>query len=159
MHNHLDVPDTAAIAAFAGGRASAFEPALCRLAGDGARMGVCWPGLLAPLPWFLYRKMYLWAAVVVLTPFAAMVMLREPTLLKYFASATAVLGAAGPCLYVRHARALIAEIRASATSPEDAMARIAQAGGVSIGGAALGVAVTLAGVALTFAPRLPGPLP
>ena len=24
----------------------------------------CWPGLLAPQAWFLYRKMYLWAALV-----------------------------------------------------------------------------------------------
>ena len=29
-----------------------------------ARWPFCWPGLLAPQAWFLYRKMYLWAALV-----------------------------------------------------------------------------------------------
>ncbi len=96
---------------------------------------LCWPAVLAPQAWFLYRKMYLWAALVS----------AGPLLLAYVPSLTwlnwgaAIVGAGGLRLYVGAARKTIARIHASAADEVDARALIARAGGVSWIGAAIGL--------------------
>ena len=109
------------------------------LAGFDAHMAggwpFCWPGLVAPQAWFLYRKMYLWAALVSAGPLA----------LGYFPKwgflewGTSALGAFGLKLYFAGAERAIARIRAETESEAEAQALIARAGGVSAAGAALGL--------------------
>ncbi len=100
------------------------------------RWPFCWPGLLAPQAWFLYRKMYVWAAVVS----------AGPLILSYFPKlaaltwSTSVVGALGLRLYFDGAARTIAAIRATAADDDEARALIARAGGVSRIGAAIGLA-------------------
>jgi hypothetical protein len=96
--------------------------------------GICWPGLLFPQAWFLYRKMYVWAALVTAGPLA-LAYVPGVAYVDWFATA---LGAMGLKIYVYEARRAIRRIRAEAADEAQARARIARAGGVSALGAALG---------------------
>ena len=106
----------------------------------------CWPGLIAPQAWFLYRKMYLWAALVTVGPllFAAI-----PGL-AFLDWGAAILGALGLRVYFAAAEATIARIRAEAADEEEAQARIARAGGVSWTGAAIGLAFAFSAFVLSL---------
>ena len=103
---------------------------------EARRAPFCWPGFLAPQAWFLYRKMYLWAALVSAGP---LLIARLPGL-TYLSWATSLVGAFGLRLYFAHARKTVARIRAGAGDETQAAALIARAGGVSRIGAALGLA-------------------
>jgi hypothetical protein len=96
----------------------------------------CWPGLLAPQAWFLYRKMYLWAALVSAGPLL-IAYLPGWTHLDWGAS---LIGALGLRFYFAGANRAIAAIRADAADEQEAQALIARAGGVSRIGAAIGLA-------------------
>ena len=110
------------------------------------RWPFCWPGLLAPQAWFLYRKMYVWAAVVS----------AGPLILSYFPKlsalgwTTSAIGALGLRLYFDGAARTIAAIRATAIGEDEARALIAQAGGVSRIGAAIGLAFGFSAFVLTL---------
>ncbi len=127
-------PEDADMALFVG-RNRARLMALHRAYRDGASP-FCWPGLLAPQAWFLYRKMYVWAALVSAGPLLIAFVPRL-ALLNW---ATSLIGALGLKLYFASARRTIARIRAEAQDEEAARASIARAGGVSRVGAALGLA-------------------
>ena len=96
----------------------------------------CWPGLLAPQAWFLYRKMYLWAAVVSAGP----LLLAYIPRLGWLNWGGALIGAFGLRLYLAHARRTIARIREAAADEAEVQALIVSAGGVSRIGAAIGLA-------------------
>jgi hypothetical protein len=106
----------------------------------------CWPGLIAPQAWFLYRKMYLWAALVS----------AGPLLIAYFPGVAyldwgaSILGALGLRFYFCGAEAAIARIRARAADEEEARALIARAGGVSWTGAAIGLAFAFSAFVLSL---------
>jgi hypothetical protein len=110
-----------------------------------ARRPFCWPGFLFPQAWFLYRKMYLWAALASAGPF----------LIAYFPPLARLswgfsfLGAMGLRLYFASARATVERIRA-ANTPEEASALIERAGGVSLIGAVIGVVFAFAAFVLTL---------
>ncbi len=105
-----------------------------RLLQPGARF--CWPGFLVPQAWFLYRKMYLWSALVCAGPLL-LAFLPGGLVLSW---ATSILGAFGLRFYLAAAKSTVARIRAEAGDEEEARALIARAGGVSRIGAAFGLA-------------------
>ena len=121
-------------ALFAGANAGAFAAAW----GVRRWRNVCWPGFLVPAAWFLYRKMYGYAALAVLTPVIANVVHLPGNFARWSNIAFSLLGAFGRPLYRTKARRMIAEIRA--LSPDAASARqtIAEAGGTSRAGAIFG---------------------
>ena len=99
------------------------------------RAPFCWPGFLAPQAWFLYRKMYLWAALVSAGP----LLIAYLPGLTFVGWGASLVGAFGLRLYLAHARATVARIRAGVADDAEAAALIARAGGVSRTGAALGL--------------------
>jgi hypothetical protein len=107
-------------------------------------------GFLFPVAWFLYKKMYLQASVVVLLPIFLSLLHAPSAILRGVGLLISLFGAFGPRFHMAKARRLIAEIRAAA--PDDAIARmtIGQAGGVSIAGAVLGALVTISVVMIAF---------
>ena len=88
-----------------------------------------------PQAWFLYRKMYLWAALVSAGP----LLFAYVPKLAWLNWSTSLVGAIGLRLYVAGAARTIARIRASAADEAEARALIARAGGVSRVGAAFGL--------------------
>ena len=111
----------------------------------------CWPGFLAPQAWFLYRKMYLWAALVSVSP----LLLAYIPKLAWLNWSTALIGAFGLRFYLAHAERTIARIRALAPDEDQAQALIARAGGVSRIGAAIGVAFAFSAFVLSLKAGLP----
>jgi hypothetical protein len=106
---------------------------------DAVRRGAwpfCWPGLIAPQAWFLYRKMYLWAALVSAGP----LLIAYFPGFAYFDWGASIVGALGLRFYFSGAEAAIARIRAGAADEDEARALIARAGGVSRTGAVIGLA-------------------
>ncbi len=80
-----------------------------------------WPAFFFSFWWMLYRKMYLWAALVLLlgcVPYVGLIMM-------------AVFGISGNYLYYRHAKRSVAEIRSGGGSEVDIAAKLARAGGVN----------------------------
>jgi hypothetical protein len=105
---------------------------------DATRRGAwpfCWPGLIAPQAWFLYRKMYLWAALVSAGP----LLFAYVPGLSYLDWGASLIGALGLRFYFSGAEAAISRIRAGAADEEEARALIARAGGVSWTGAVIGI--------------------
>ena len=94
----------------------------------------CWPGFLFPQAWFLYRKMYGWAALTTAAPTVAFY---APSL-AWTVWGTSILGAFGLRLYFRVAERDVAAIRAETADEDEARARIVRVGGVSRFGAAVG---------------------
>ncbi len=113
----------------------------------------CWPGLLAPQAWFLYRKMYLWAAVVSAGPLL-LVYLPGWAYLDWGAS---LIGALGLRFYFAGAERTIARIRADAADEDEARALIARAGGVSRIGAGVGLIFAFSAFVLSLKTGAPVP--
>jgi Protein of unknown function (DUF2628) len=114
------------------------------------RNAICWPGFLFPAAWFLYRKMYGYAAITVVAPVLS-TLLHAPYGVKYWiAFGFCLLGGFGKRLYLAKARRMIAEIRAEAPDEESVCETIARAGGVSRAGAVFGVPVVAAFVSFAF---------
>lgn len=109
-------------------------------------VGVCWAGFLFPVPWFLYRKMYLMAAFTTVFPLAIGLIFPSPALSNTFVVAVSLAGGLGRRFYLQSARETIGEIRARSLGEEEARAEIARAGGVSWPGAAIGALIVLTGV-------------
>jgi hypothetical protein len=131
-------PELDDVALFIGPNAAAFLAS--REAGRAtARGGICWPGFLLPTPWFLYRKMYGWAAIVVLSPVLLSLFHVPNDVLSWISFGFAFLGAFGKRLYLVKARRAIVAVRAGAPDEISARETIARAGGVSPAGAAFGV--------------------
>jgi hypothetical protein len=111
----------------------------------GSRKG-CWPGFFFPLAWFMYRKMYGWAALVCALPIFASVLdfglFQRPLI-----AASSFLGLAGRHIYVLQAQRTVARIRAVGRfqSEEEVRRTLARAGGVSTAGAAVGGAIAFCG--------------
>jgi hypothetical protein len=119
---------------------------------EGGRGGafVCWPGLFFPQAWFLYRKLYGWAAVSCVLPILVATFHIGGDFQRAFASAPAFIALAGRRLYVANARRTIARIREVGSSEEEALQSIRRAGGVSTPGAVLGGLIFIASVVAGF---------
>jgi len=127
--------ERADMALFAARNLGKFMPLYDAMAAGRRGSPFCWPGFLAPQAWFLYRKMYLWAALVSAGP----LLLAYLSKWAWLSWGTAFIGASGSRLYVAGARKTIARIRAAAADEAEARALIARAGGVSRIGAAIGL--------------------
>jgi len=130
--------ERADLVAFVGRNAAAF------LDPPGSRR-LCWAGLLLPQAWFLYRKLYVWAAIVFVAPILA-VTLKLPFGVGLSNILGLALGASGRAIYLQFARTAVGRIRAQSADDDEALGRIARAGGVSKVGAAVGVVYILAAV-------------
>ncbi len=112
----------------------------------GRRSGrwTCWPGFFFPLAWFMYRKMYGWAALACALPIFAGV-LDFGVFQRLLMSAPSFIGLAGRRIYVLQAQRTIARVRAAGQGqPEEELRQaLARAGGVSAAGAIVGGAVML----------------
>jgi hypothetical protein len=117
------------------------------------RAKIFWPGFLAPMIWFLYRKMYLTAAAIAIGPMAFALVIHSDFLSKAIGFGLAAVGGMGPRIYVAQAASTIARIRASARDEDEARALIVRAGGVSLSGAVIGGVIMLSMVALAVAAK------
>lgn len=127
--------------------------------GDGRAWSFNWVVLLAGLPWFFYRRMYLAGIGMLIVPLLLAV------LFPGFAQAgipgfAAVLAVMANRWYVTTAISRIDRIRALDLPQDEQAKRIYLAGGVSIAGAAFGALIVLALAVLplfaTHAASLPG---
>jgi hypothetical protein len=114
------------------------------------RNAICWPGFLFPAAWFLYRKMYGYAAITVLAPVIFSLIHVPYDVIQWIAFGFSILGAFGKRLYLARARKMIAEIRAAAPDEESARETIARAGGASRAGAVFGALLIAAFVSFAF---------
>jgi hypothetical protein len=110
-------------------------------------------GFFFPIVWFLYKKMYLQASIIVLFPILLSLLQMPNAILRGMGLLVSLFGAFGPRLHTAKGRRTIAEIRAAV--PDDATARltIGQAGGVSVAGAVLGVLVTISVLMIALVKR------
>jgi hypothetical protein len=104
---------------------------------------LCWAAFFAPIAWFLYRKMYAWAALAVLAPAVSQMLFRSALVQTAMALVISIAGLGGRRLYLRHADALIREITSEA-SADEARSMIQRAGGTSPAGAWIGAVIMLA---------------
>ena len=125
-----------------------FLPLHDTIAAGRSAFSVCWPGLVFPQAWFLYRKMYGWAAFACVTPLLVTSIHAFGGYGNVLAYAPALAAISGRRLYVGGARRTIARIRAA--EPDEAAAEdvIRRAGGVSIAGAVIGALFFIAAVSI-----------
>jgi hypothetical protein len=114
---------------------------------------VCWPAFFAPIPWFLYRKMYACAAAAAVVPTIAQTAFKWPGLQSAVGVAVSLVALRGHMFYVSHARRVVGEIRRDVADESEARALIARAGGVSIAGAWIGAIIMIALVAAALVAR------
>jgi hypothetical protein len=138
------------IEAFVGPNTEKFLP-LFGLQIGRRRPHLCWPGFFVPLAWFMYRKMYGWAALTCALPIFATA-LDFGVLRPLMIGAPTFLGLAGRHIYVAQARQTIARIRAAGRfrSEEEMRQTLTSAGGVSTAGAMVGGAIVFCGFATAF---------
>ena len=136
---------------FVGANADIFVKVAYAVATRGpGRNAICWPGFLFPAAWFLYRKMYGYAAVTVMTPVLCSLLHVPFQVTQWIAFGFSLLGGFGKHIYLDRARRMIAEIRAGAPDEESARETIRRAGGVSQAGAVFGALLIGAFVCFAF---------
>jgi len=113
---------------------------------------ICWPGFLFPIAWFMYRKMYGWAALACALPILAGV-LDFGGFKRVLLSAPSLIGLFGRPIYAAGARRTIARVRASLSgrAEEEVRPILARAGGVSAAGATVGGAIAIVSTGAAFA--------
>ncbi len=116
-----------------------------------------WWGLLFPIPWLFYRKIWAVGAAVVMLPVLLDAMLG-------FGSEAGIIlatliAAGGKALVIERAERKSRAIDALGLLSQDSIARLRRAGGVSRPGAAIGALMMLAVLILSLYDRLPARLP
>jgi hypothetical protein len=134
---------------FFGPNADTFLAAIDRRKAGRWSAGPCWPGFFFPPAWFLYRKLYGWAAVCCMAPILTTA-LNIGKFDRVFLVAVSLLGLSGQRLYVAAAGATIARIRASSQSEDEARETIRHAGGVSTAGAVVGGLLASISIVVAF---------
>jgi hypothetical protein len=114
----------------------------------GKNVGFSFTSFLFPQAWLLYRKMYLTAAALTVAPIAIALFFESTALSNLTGVSVSILGGLGPRYYVDTAEALVIELRSQSLTDEEARSTIAEAGGVSRPGAALGFLIFLSTVVL-----------
>ena len=108
---------------------------------------ICWPGVLIPHVWFLYRKLYIVAAILCVAPILAATVFRLPYSVTLLNVAAVGIGVCGKAIYLAYAKSAIRRIRADTSDDDEARQRVCRAGGGSKSGAALGIVYTLGALA------------
>lgn len=107
----------------------------------------CWPGALVPILWLLYRKMYAWAAAVILVELLMAPAAAASPGLSALLSAAVLLGMPSTAnwLYYRHVGKVIGAARTAAPDEPGRRALRRANGGVSWVGPAVVVALAVLG--------------
>lgn len=145
--------DRALFAAYVGPNAERFLPALEHVEGQEAgrepdrpwralQAFFCWPGLLMPLPWAMYRRLWGLAGFMVLLAVVTVLTVRASNL--GYLTMCLWLGALGKQGVAGKAQATIRRLAALEPDPERLRERVARAGGVSRVAWFLGLLVTIA---------------
>lgn len=117
-----------------------------------------WAVLLATLPWFFYRKLYVVGAGILLLPIILVVIF--PDLSGVGTTGLAVaLALFANSLYVQIARRRIKKLKALNLLPAEREQRIRKAGGTSPAGAVFGTLIVVCMVALLFVDQATAKLP
>ncbi|HEX8645151.1 MAG TPA: DUF2628 domain-containing protein [Allosphingosinicella sp.] len=133
------------IAAFIGPNAdrfhSAWEATRAKFAGGrgGIAFGFCLPALLLGFAWFLYRRMWMFGAMLLVLPIALSYLLDSPGGSIGLSIAMSLFGKS---LYVQHAVAKIGALRDRGAGDDE----IAAAGGTSLAGGLAGGLILAAGL-------------
>ncbi len=117
-----------------------------------------WVVLLAALPWFLYRKLYLYGACLVLGPIILVTIFPDLSGVS-FAGVAGALAVVSNRLYVETADKRIKKLRAIGLPPQDLLERARKAGGTSPAAAAFGTLIMASMIALQILALTLPPLP
>lgn len=102
---------------------------------------LCWPAFFVPIAWYMYRRMHLYACLIIVIGIALGVFIE-----KLGSGGTAgfsmVFAATAKPIYLAFARRRIEKAGGQATDEVDRLKRIAKAGGISVIGAVIGTALT-----------------
>lgn len=113
------------------------------------RLAWHWPAALAPVPWLLYRKMYLECFAYLAMAFGLWRIFPDALLGLLLA-----LTISGPALYVSFAHRCIRKADTRGMPGARRARYLARAGGISWPGAVLGTLMTLSIAAYVMAPRI-----
>jgi hypothetical protein len=116
-----------------------------------------WWGLLFPVPWLFYRKIWAVGAAVVLLPVLLDAVLGFGS--EAGIGLAALIAAGGKALVIERAERKSKSVDALGLLSQESIARLRRAGGVSRPGAAIGALMMLAVLILALYDRLPARLP
>lgn len=116
---------------------------------------VCWPAFFAPIAWYMYRRMYLYACLIMVAGIA-LGMFLEKLGGGGTVGISVVLAATAKPIYLIFARRKIEKAGGQATDEVDRLKRIAKAGGISVVGAIIGTILTVLPIVLII---IAGPNP
>jgi hypothetical protein len=103
---------------------------------------------LLAIPWFFYRKMYAWGAVVATMPTALELLFGKGGSAGNLAFFT-FYAMMAKSLYVHHASRQLKRLRETCTNEAELLERAKRRGGVSVLSALIGTALTIGGLLLT----------
>jgi hypothetical protein len=107
------------------------------------KTSINWGALFFPVAWFLYRKMWLWGAGIVIVPGVLITLF--PDLARFANTGLGIgCGVAANGLYVQMARSRIKAIERRDLTEAERDALIAKSGGTSMGGLVFGALLTAA---------------
>lgn len=112
-------------------------------------IGWCWPAFFFTLPWLLYRKQWVYAAVILFLPAVLTFLFAVPN--ESGLAFTTMVAIMGKSFYVHDARRTIRRILDEEGHTEQARQRIARAGGTSTAGAVVGTAIFVIALAAQIA--------
>jgi hypothetical protein len=135
---------------FIDGNPHKFLPVFDAMATGQKGLFACWPGLIFPTAWFLYRKLYGWAALSCLLPILVVALRVDGAFGQALAYAPSVIALTGRRIYVAGARKTIARIRDASLDETDVRETIKRAGGVSVPGAVVGGLIFLSAFVVGF---------
>ena len=106
-----------------------------------------WPVFLMPIPWLMYRKMYLWAALWILIPIFLGILDFE---LEGMTGAQIMLAMYGKSFYLARAEKKVKKISDQAANEEERRGLLQKAGGVSLPAGIMGGAIFVTLIGLTI---------
>jgi len=108
--------------------------------------------IIADLPWFMYRKMFLLGVASILIPITIALLFPDLSRINFFYT-VALASSANP-IYAWHAKRKVAKIMNMDISVEEMKQRAQKTGGTSVAGAIFGTLITGALIALAILPSL-----
>lgn len=115
-----------------------------------------WPAFLVTVPWLFYRKLYAGGLILVTVPVVLNLVVPGGLFLGWALIAALVAGLFARRWYLDHARRQIVRAYRTFADEPSRNAFLRQAGGISIPGAILGLAIEVATVAATLSGLLNG---
>ena len=91
-----------------------------------------WAVFFFPMPWFFYRKLYLYGVLTILLPMV-LVLIFPAIANASFAGVAVALGLTANGLYVYHAKRKIAKLQELGLAPDDLLDQVKKSGGTSMG--------------------------